>query len=67
MPLAGNRDGVEDVAQMQKEECLSLFAVTVRKYPWLHTLSRRRVILTLASGAEAERWHPQMALPLTEP
>lgn len=55
MPLAGNRDEMEDAAQMQKEECLSLFAVTVRNYLWLHTLSRRRVILTLASGAEAKR------------
>lgn len=55
MPLAGNRDGMEEDAQMQKEEYLSLFAVTVRKYLWLYTLSRRRVILTLASGVEAER------------
>lgn len=55
VPLAGNRDEMEDAAQMQKEECLSLFAVTVRNYLWLHTLSRRRVILTLASGAEAKR------------
>lgn len=46
---------VENAAQMQKEECLSLLTVTIRKYLWLHTLSRRRVILTLASGVEAER------------